>query len=285
MADHNAADIAPTIGAWLVEAKRRFAAISSSPALDAQLLMAAVLNVSRAHVIAHPEKALTEAQMAQFAAWAARRAEGEPLAYLLGRKAFYDREFIVTADVLIPRPETEHLLEAALGFVHGKAGISAVDVGTGSGALAVTLAAHAPHCTVYATDISPAALAVAQQNAALNHVNITFLQGDLLLPLGARRVDLVMANLPYIATTVMHGLPVAQHEPHLALDGGADGLDVIRRLLAQVPDYCNPGAFILLEIGADQGEAVVALGQALSPSVMLMQDYAGLDRLVAITLP
>lgn len=280
-----------TICDVLTDAKARFAAVSASPGLDAQLLLAQVLASSRAFVLAHPEQVLTGQQADAYAQLVTRRAAGEPVAYLLGRRAFYDREFSVGPSVLIPRPETEHLLEAALDFIKARAAqgspvTAAVDVGTGSGALAVTLAAHAPYTRVWATDISPEALAIARHNATRSSVNITFLEGDLLEPLieQGQRVDLVMANLPYIATDEMLRLEVSRYEPHLALDGGPDGLDLIRRLLAQAPAAINPGALILLEIGADQGESAARLAYDAFPGCecSVMKDYAGHDRVVIL---
>jgi release factor glutamine methyltransferase len=292
-----------TVRDLLTDAKRRIAPVSTSASLDAQLLLAEVLGCDRAHILAHPETVLTPAQVAQVQAFVARRAGSEPMAYILGRKAFYDREFVVTPAVLIPRPETEHLLEMALAFVRqhpalddalsrGQAlpcpateTLNVVDVGTGSGALAVTLA-HAPGATVYATDTSPDALAVARLNAQKHNVEVVFFEGDMLLPLieADIRVDLIMANLPYIATDDMPALAVSKHEPHQALDGGAEGLDLIRRLLSQAPGVIRTGGMILLEIGADQGAAVQQLAQEMPtpPSVTVHKDYAGQDRVVRI---
>ncbi len=277
-----------TIHDALRAARRRIEAASDSADQDAQALLCAVLNVKRSHLLAHPEQALTPEQAARFESLVARCADGEPLAYILGRRAFYDRDFIVTPAVLVPRPETELLLEAALKFVAERPQSVVVDAGTGSGALAVTLAAHCPQAVVYATDISPDALAVAGRNADLHGVKVDFVLGDLLAPLIERGVkaNLVMANLPYIASDELAGLPVSRYEPHLALDGGADGLDAIRRLLAQVPSACAPGTLLLLEIGAGQGEAALKLaGETLAPQrAETLYDYAGLDRILRVTL-
>lgn len=255
-------------------------------ATEAQALLGATLGVDRAYLLAHPEQPLTDDQAAQYRAWLERAAAGEPLAYLLGRRAFYDRDFIVTPDVLIPRPETELLLEQALAFARQKPTLTVVDVGTGSGALAVTLAANLPSARVYATDISPAALDVARRNAALHHTNVKFLQGDLLRPVIEHdvHVDLLLANLPYVASGDLPHLDVSRYEPQLALDGGADGLDLVRRLLAQAPAACNPGALILLEIGADQGAAALALARNTfsQADIQLIKDYAGHDRILRI---
>jgi release factor glutamine methyltransferase len=273
-----------SFGTALADARQRIELISTSPGLDAQLLLAAVTGTNRAHVIAHRERILTENEAIQYEALVSRRANGEPVAYLLGQRAFYDRDFVVTPAVLIPRPETEHLLERALAI----GADTVVDCGTGSGALAVTFAANRPSSRVYATDISPEALAVARQNANLNHAPVEFLHGDLLNPLiRARiRVDLVMANLPYITSDELADLMVSRHEPRLALDGGTDGLNLIRRLLDQCPMVCRPGATVLLEIGATQGPAVTDLARdMLKPEqVTIHKDYAGHDRVVEIRL-
>lgn len=275
-----------TIRAALSDAYRRLEPVSPSARLDAQVLLCAVLDVSRAHVLAYGERELTAEQADRFDDWLSRRANGEPVAYILGRRAFFDRDLIVTPDVLIPRPETEHLLEEALACTAERPALTAVDVGTGSGALAVTFKAHRPTATVYATDISAAALRVAARNAA--DLDITFLAGDLLTPLIERdiRVDLIMANLPYIASDDVARLAVSRHEPHLALDGGADGLDLVRRLLDQAPDVTVAGAIILLEIGAGQGSATMALARErfAGASVRLISDYAGHDRVVCVAL-
>lgn len=276
-----------TLGQAINDARQRLMPVSQSASLDAQLLMAAVLNADRAHVIAHPERVLTTAQASAYAALVRRRADGEPVAYLLGYRAFYDRVFRVSPAVLVPRPETEHLVEAALATIAGRA-LTVVDVGTGSGAIAVTVKANAPQITMHATDISPDALAVAHANATEQGTDVIFHQGDLLAPLLAAglRADLILANLPYIAAGELASLAVARHEPHLALDGGPDGLALFQRLFAQVPAATTPGATLLLEIGADQGESVPALARTQLPvrEITVTQDYAGFDRLVQLTL-
>lgn len=237
-------------------------------------------------MLAHPEYLLTMEQQAAYNHWIKRAAQGEPLAYITGQRAFYDRSFQVTPDVLIPRPETELLLEQALQRLNPQDNAVVVDVGTGSGALAITLAAHRPRAQVYAIDVSPAALGVAENNARTHQVEIHFLRGHLLEPLRERgiMVDGIMANLPYIPTTEMQRLTVSHYEPHLALDGGADGLDLIRQLLEQAVSLCRLGAWLLLEIGSDQGAVVVELARQLFPeaNVSLLSDLAGLDRVVCI---
>jgi len=280
----------PALGDVLRAARARFEPVSGSASLDAQLLMAEVLGVSRAHVLAHPERLLSDDQHAQYLALAERRAAGEPIAYLLGRRAFYDREIGVSPAVLIPRPETEDLLERALTSPQAaRAACVAVDVGTGSGAIAVTFAALKPTAHVYATDLSPAALDVARRNAQAQATRVTFLQGDLLTPVTdlGLKVDLLMANLPYIDSGVVPTLAVSQYEPIMALDGGADGLDLVRRLIQQAPAVLKTGALILLEIGYDQGTRTADLLRAAFPSasVEIHQDLAGHDRIVTARLP
>lgn len=252
--------------------------------LDLSCLLVAVLGVDRAALIAHPERPLSQDEATAFEALVLRRAAGTPIPYLTGRRAFYDRDFLVTPAVLIPRPETEHLIEIALDWARGRHGLRIVDVGTGSGAIAVTLAAHLPGASVWAVDQSPETLDVARQNAARYDVPVTFVQGDLLEPLAGESMDLIAANLPYIATDELAGLAVARYEPRLALDGGPDGLALIRRLLAQAPGVLAPAGLALLEIGAGQGAAVCALAESAFPGarVRLLADYAGLDRVVCI---
>lgn len=278
-----------TVQQALRMAKDQFESISASASLDAQVLLGEVLGQDRAYLLAHPEQMLTEEQQERFTALVNRRAGGEPVAYILGRRAFYDRELAVAPGVLIPRPETELLLEQALGWVKAQPDAVAVDVGTGSGALAVTLAANVPGTRVYATEISPQALMIARYNAYLHDVDVTFFEGDLLQPLIERgvRANVIMANPPYIASGELLHLNVSRYEPRLALDGGADGLTVIRDLLAQLPAACSPGALVLLEIGADQGTAVLELmRQTIKPeSAEILRDYAGLDRIVKAVLP
>lgn len=266
-------------------ARDRLATVSGSAALDAQVLLTDVLGAhDRAYLFAHPEQELTDDQAAQYAALVERRLTGEPIAYIRGFQAWYDRDIIVTPDVLIPRPETELLLEAALAVA--EPGAVVADVCTGSGALAVTLAAHIPGAAVYGTDISPAALAVARRNTAASGVTVDWREGDLLKPLADLKLDILVSNPPYIAYDELQTLEVVKHEPSLALDGGADGLAFVRRLLAGVREVCKPGAWLFIEHGADQGAAVLALAHALLGPLQaeIVKDYAGLDRFLRAKL-
>jgi release factor glutamine methyltransferase len=261
---------------------------AQSPRLEASLLLAAVLERPREYLIAHPEAALTPQQSATFGKLLRLWQKGMPTAYLLGSRPFYDRVFRVNPHVLIPRPETEHLVELALAWVrdkhNGQANI--IDVGTGSGIIAVTLAAHLPAARVLATDVSAAALSVAQVNGAglanLHFAGANLLSGEAVTT--AAPFDLICANLPYIGSADMPILEVAKFEPLVALDGGADGLDLVRNLLAQAPRYLAQGGLLLLEIGADQGVAAAEAARAALPGlpVEVTRDYSGLDRVVRI---
>ena len=215
--------------------------------MDAEVLLAHCLQVDRIHLLAHPEQILTPDQLACFRTLAQRRANREPLAYLLGQRWFYALEFDVTPAVLIPRPETELLVEQALNWLDQRQGaaIRVIDVGTGSGAIAVSIAANtASDVQLLASDTSPKSLQVAKQNARKHGVEdrITFLQGDLLDPL-PEPIHLILSNPPYIASDVIPTLmpEVRDHEPKAALDGGPDGLRIIERLLAQAPAFLSPG--------------------------------------------
>lgn len=256
---------------------------SGTPDLDSQVLLAHFLGVDRAFLFAHPERTLSDLECGAFLDIIERRAAGEPIAYITGAKGFYDIDLKVTPSVLIPRPETELLLEEALRLSEDRPDPIVADIGTGSGALAVTFARHRPQSKVYATEISRDALAVARGNAERNGVHLTFLEGDLAEPLIQRgiKIDLLLANLPYIASDELSSLEVSRFEPRMALNGGIDGLALIRRLLRQIPFVCREGAYVLLEIGADQGDAVARLvEQRLGSRCDVLPDYAGLDRIV-----
>jgi release factor glutamine methyltransferase len=253
----------------------------------ASALLGHVLGLTRAQVLARPEQVLTPEQAAAFEALVARAAQGEPLAYLTGRREFYGLEFEVDPNVLVPRPETELLVDHALAAQPARV----LDVGTGSGCIAVTLAVRLPLAAVTASDLSPAVLALAVRNAARHGVaqRIAFVQSDLLAAFqppasSFQPFDLIAANLPYIDTDELRALPVARFEPWPALDGGPGGLTLIARLLQQAPALLAPGGRLLLEIGASQGPAALALARAAFPAaaVSLQRDLAGLDRLLMI---
>lgn len=279
------------VGRALVSATQRLEEAGSPSAhLDAQVILAFILDRDRSWLFAHYDYELNEEQAARYTDLVARRVAHEPVAYLVGRKEFYGLELAVDGRVLIPRPETELLVDAVLDHIDSRRDkqVKVVDVGTGSGAIALAVATNAPEATVYALDISDHALSVARRNVETHELagRVITLKSDLLAELPGP-VDIIAANLPYITTGHMVELDagIREYEPHLALEGGVDGLDVIRRLLAQIPSRLNPGGVIFLEIGSDQGEAALALVQACLPQatyVGLRQDYHGLDRLVVI---
>ena len=263
-----------------------------TPELDAQVLLAHVLGHVRTWLLAHPELELSAPQLDSVEAAVSRLEAGEPLPYLLGHWEFYGLDFNVTPAVLIPRHETELLVEKAIAWLKASTERRTVaDVGTGSGAIAVTIAMNVPDARVLATDISPAALEVARSNAEKFNVQdrIDFMECDLLPTLNVERstFNAIFANLPYIPTETLRRLPVFETEPALALDGGTDGLDLIRRLLSIAPRWLAPGGRILLEIEASQGMQVLSLAYDLfsEAEIHLHRDLAGHDRLLEITLP
>ncbi len=295
-----------TVGETLAGLISRLEKTSDTPGLDAQVLLARLLDRPRSWVLAHPEAPLTGDLPAALEALVARLEGGEPLPYILGRWEFFGLEFEVTPDVLIPRPETEPLVERALSWLR-KPGVESrelrvLDVGTGSGCIAISLAVNVPGVVVTATDISAAALSVARRNAERLRVanRVTFLEADLIPgnDRGPQTVDrdspsivhrppsydLIVSNLPYIPTPILHQLPIYHREPTLALDGGADGLDLIRRLLAKAPTALAPGGMLLLEIEASEGPAAQMLTFETFPKarVQIHTDLAGRDRLMEV---
>lgn len=275
-----------TVEAALRAARRRLAPSSPTPGLDAQVLLAHVLGVSRARLLSDAQRPLSAAQQAAYQALVARRAALEPVAYLIGHKEFFGRDFSVDRRVLIPRPESELLVELALRQAR-RCGppASVADIGTGSGCLAITLALELPQARVFAVDCSEAALEVARLNAERHGVagRVTFLLGDALTPL-PQPVDLIVANPPYtVLAEVEEG--VRRWEPHLALDGGAQqGFAEPARWLAQAPSRLRPGGLLLMEIAAWQGGQALAAARAVFPAAetRLYQDLAGHDRVLLV---
>ncbi len=273
-----------TVGGAIKWAARRLH--PTSPRLEAELLLAHLLQRARPYLLAHPEASLTPEQAATYAAHIARRAGGEPLPYITGRVEFYGLDFTVTPAVLIPRPETELLVEEALVWLQDHPQATAADIGAGSGCIAVTLAVQTPALRLIATDCSLAALSVARANAERHGVavRITFLEGDLLAPLLAP-VELLVSNPPYVAEDEWDALPSSvRREPRAALLAGPEGLDALRRLLGQAPEFLRSGGLLLIEIGERQGTAARALAQAAFPhaDVRILTDLAGKERLLRV---
>jgi release factor glutamine methyltransferase len=295
----------------------------ATPRLDAELLVAHVLSLPRVQLYVQFERALSPDELATLRALIKRRQAGESVAYLTGRKEFWKLEFAVDARVLVPRPDTETLIEEAIArlgapaegepapegaaavegepapegaaategaaAVEGAAAADApaariADIGTGAGALAITLAKLRPGAAVFASDASPPALEVARANAERLAAAVTFVEGDLGAPLAAHApFSLIVANLPYIPTGELASLPAdVRSEPASALDGGADGLDLVRRLIAEAPGLLAAGGALALEIGAGQAEATRALlGGAGFDDIQTRRDLAGIERVVS----
>jgi release factor glutamine methyltransferase len=253
------------------------------------------LPISRASFFQHQPETLQSEAAARFESAIARRLSREPSAYITGHKEFYGLDFLVTPAALIPRPETELLVELAVGRLAHPARspgrlLRVADIGTGCGAIAVCLAHALPRAEIYATDVSAEALALAQCNARRHDVSrrISFRQGDQLTPL-ACRVDAIIANLPYIPTEDWQRLPVElrNHEPRMALDGGPDGLQAIKALLDQAPGYLERGGVICLEFGQGQTSALLDCTRVLwaDAAVQIYTDLAGIDRGLILESP
>jgi release factor glutamine methyltransferase len=300
----------PTVGELLSGAVERLrGAGSESARLDAEVLLAFAIGTERTVLLAHPEVPVGDGALERFEEGLARRSRGEPVAYIRGLKEFFGLAFVVDERALIPRPETERLVEIGIAAVmarltapgRGRGGVPVrvVDVGTGGGAIVISLASELRRRKVdlekdmmlVATEVSPAALDLARENAVGHAVGdaIQFVEADLLpatLPAGgAPPFDVILANLPYVRTDAIAGLPVAaSFEPALALDGGSDGLEVIRRLLACLPEALAPGGVALLEIGADQGsDAPAAVAEVLPGwDAAIETDLAGHPRVLRV---
>ena len=273
---------------WIDKIRDQLAQASETAGLDAQVLLARVLGRSRAWVLAHPDAEISPEKIVELEQKLARLVSGEPLPYVLGKWEFYGLDFVVTPAVLIPRPETELLVEEALDWLKGHPTCRlACDAGTGSGCIAVALAVNIPDLLVLASDISSAALEVAERNVERYGLSgrVHLVQADL-LPEFSRSFDLICANLPYIPTKTLEELQVAKWEPRAALDGGPDGLDQIRRLLERARTRLTPGGLLLVEIEAGQGASAAALAQERMPAavVKILADLAGMDRLLKIQM-
>ncbi len=274
----------PTRGEARATATERLRALgASTPALDADVLLAHVLDQPKEAIVAHPEVALDAAMARRYAALIERRGAGVPVAYLRGYKEFYGLRFSVDERVLVPRPETELLVDAVRAHARGRP-LTVVDLGTGSGAIAVALAVSEPVLRVIAVDVSTDALDVARSNAGENHATVEFRAGDLLAPI-TERVDVVAANLPYLCLDELADLTGDRaslaHEPRLATFAGADGLALVRRAIADLPRVLAPDGAAFFECDPPQVAAVSALLASLG-TVDVLRDLAGLERVVRV---
>ena len=263
----------------LAALRGRLGAASPTPALDAEVLVAHVLGASRSAIAAQPERPLAPEEMLALESLVRRRLEGEPVAYLMGRREFWSLELEVTPDVLVPRPETELVVERALAAIASRERPSVLDLGTGSGAIAAAIARERPDADVTATDVSAAALAVAARNAArLALPNLRLLEGSWFGPVSDSSFDLIASNPPYVAAGDP-ALAALAHEPAGALVAGAEGLDALAAIAAAAREHLEPGGTLVLEHGAAQGPAVRALLESAGlVGVGTRRDLAGHER-------
>lgn len=280
--------MASTVAEALQESLAALASVSETARLDSEVWLARVLGAERSWLLAHGEHELSEAQLADWQTGLQRLAAGEPLPYLLGEWEFYGLTFHVSPAVLIPRPETELLVEEAIAWLRLHPGRrAAADIGTGSAIIPVAIAANVADVRFHVVDISPDALAVAQANVARHGLSerIQLSQGDLLAGI-TTPLDLITANLPYIPSARVPALPVAKWEPRIALDGGHDGLELIRVLITQAGTLLQPGGLFLEEIDPELEEPVQALALAQWPraKVEVLPDLTGRPRLLRVEL-
>lgn len=270
-----------TVATLLQMAGTKLASTSATPRLDAEILLAHVLQTPRSHLFAHPEQRVAGNKLRLFTLLVIGRRKSRPVAYLTGRREFWSLNLKVNAATLIPRPETELLVEQSLRYVPVGARWYLLDLGTGSGAIALALAKERPHCRITATDISQSALAVARENAKDHGLtNLEFLPGNWFEPIPGRRFSLIVSNPPYVPNEDPHltegDLPF---EPRRALTGGPDGLAAIRKIVLRAPAHLDPGGMFLLEHGNEQGERVRKLFSTAGFSeIQSISDLAGHDR-------
>ena len=276
-----------TLEAWLAKAEARLRAgpHPDRARRDAETLLLHVIRSERAALIVRWKEVLDEAESARYLELIGRRQAGEPIQYILGETEFYGLPFHVSRDVLIPRPETEHLVEKVIEIAEQLHAPRIVDVGAGSGCIAVALAAKVPHALITATDLAPPTLAIARQNAERNAVagRIRFLKGNRLAPVAGEQFEIVVSNPPYVPTADRASLAaeVRDHEPPLALFAGAGGLDVYRALIPEAFAALVPGGYLALEIGYGQSEPVGALLSAAGfAEIELTPDLQGIPRVV-----
>lgn len=274
-----------TLGNALNQVSSRLKKNSETADLDAQNLLAYVLKRSRAWILAHIESPLTAKSTAQLETLVTRLETGIPLPYVVGHWEFYNLDFEVTPDVLIPRPETELLVERSIVWLNQNPNRrQAADVGTGSGCIGIALASNVSDLQVLASDNSSAALEIARRNAIKNRVSkrMIFECCDLLPE--NQEFDLIVANLPYIPTKSLQQLPVFRREPTSALDGGADGLELIRNLISIAPEKLVPGGLLIMEIEASQGTKALSLAYDVfaEAEIHLYRDLAGHDRILEV---
>jgi release factor glutamine methyltransferase len=255
------------------------------PRLTTELLLGHAMGCDRAYLFAHATDELTELAWIHYGRYLNERLKGKPTQYITGHQEFYGREFHVNSDVLIPRPETEHLVEAGIAWLRQHEGARALDVGTGSGAIAITLAAEMD-CTVWACDISADALAVAERNRGRYHARVAFFAGDLVEAVAPGSVDLLISNPPYVpgADAANMQAEVRDWEPHVALFAGDTGLEIYRRLIAQAGIVLKPDGRLLMELGYQSLEGVRALLADGWSDFEVISDLAGWPRVIGCSV-
>jgi release factor glutamine methyltransferase len=261
-----------------------------TPRVNAELLLRKTLEIDHVQAYLYSDRVLTQPQFTSYKSLINRRIKGEPVQYILGSREFWSFDLRVTPEVLIPRPETEVLVEETLKLFKDerKLILRFMEVGTGSGAIAIALAKELGGCFILAEDISWRAVLVAKENAGIQGVsgNIRFLAGDLLLPLkeGRSLFDLILSNPPYVPSSQMGTLPreIAEFEPRIALDGGPDGLQLFRRIVMESGSFLNEGGWLMLEFGEGQGEAVAEMirNTGFFASPCIIKDHSGVDRVI-----
>ena len=267
------------VSSILASAAARLEGVSDTPLLDAEILLAHVLGKPRAFLRARDDEAVAAPDQEQYRALLARRLAGEPVAYLTGRREFWSLDLAVGPGVLVPRPETELLVEIAVGALAGQRHPHILDLGTGSGAIALALATEIPAARITAVDASPAALELARCNARRAGIeDVEFLPGDWYQPVAGRRFDLIVANPPYLAADDPH-LRALGCEPAAALIAGPTGLEALAKIAAGATDHLRPGGIVILEHGSEQGPAVrELLARAGVEAALTRCDLAGLER-------
>ena len=270
----------------LLSATTRLRDVSDSARLDAELLLARAIDMPRSYLFAHPEDTLDEAALQRLEETLQRRVDGEPMAYITGTREFYSLELIVSPATLVPRPETELLVDIALRHIPRRVEWPILDLGTGSGAIALAIARDRPLCQVTAVDVSGEALAIARENARqLTLCNVEFVEGDWTQPVAGREFQLIASNPPYVASGDA-ALDALRAEPSVALAAGENGLEAIETLARDCRSIITAGGYLVLEHGADQREAVADLLSSYGwDGIQCYDDYSGLPRVTSAQFP
>lgn len=255
---------------------------SSTAQMDVELLLAHAIGKSKEYVIAHPEYSLTSAELKRYDICLERRLECEPVALILGKKEFFGREFLITKDSFIPRPETEFMVERTLEYINTRKNCHVLDIGTGSGCIPVSIKCETTGCIIDACDINPKSLEIARKNATRHKVEINFFESDLLSNV-SETYDVITANLPYVPDHIYENNRFLHHEPRIAITGGEDGLHFINKLLTEISGYLNRNGILLLEIHFTQVPAITETAELNNLKVTdVIQDLQGFPRIIEV---